>query len=234
MSCTACQLPPINCGTDSTPLWRRSPHGAIICNACGIYLRSKNSARPSKLYRSAPRTSPITSYYVVPAQRFVTTGDSLMIGCLASILGCQNCGTKTTPIWRRDENDLPACNACGLYLKSHGHPRPKEMWSSRIRRRTRDLPTDPVPPTDPAASPPSWGMSGHSRTDDASNATGPPRDGPYAACPESSRYLPPPLWGPSSNTLHRMLTDGGSGPPRSLSGVDSRPARLPSIQSLLQ
>lgn len=37
-----------NCGTKSTPLWRRCPAGTIICNACGLYLKARNFARPAK------------------------------------------------------------------------------------------------------------------------------------------------------------------------------------------
>lgn len=40
-----------NCGTTKTPLWRRSPAGEIICNACGLYYKSRNHMRPVGLKR---------------------------------------------------------------------------------------------------------------------------------------------------------------------------------------
>ncbi|EKG13498.1 Zinc finger GATA-type protein [Macrophomina phaseolina MS6] len=41
-----------NCGTTRTPLWRRSPTGEPICNACGLYLKARNQSRPSNLKRN--------------------------------------------------------------------------------------------------------------------------------------------------------------------------------------
>ncbi|CAM1508919.1 Fc.00g026580.m01.CDS01 [Cosmosporella sp. VM-42] len=36
-----------NCGTMRTPAWRKSPQGTTICNACGLYLKSRNISRPT-------------------------------------------------------------------------------------------------------------------------------------------------------------------------------------------
>ncbi|KAK8161215.1 hypothetical protein BKA80DRAFT_333184, partial [Phyllosticta citrichinensis] len=41
-----------NCGTTRTPLWRRSPTGEPICNACGLYLKARNQSRPSNMKRN--------------------------------------------------------------------------------------------------------------------------------------------------------------------------------------
>ena len=42
-----------NCGTTRTPLWRRSPAGETICNACGLYWKARNQSRPTNLKRNA-------------------------------------------------------------------------------------------------------------------------------------------------------------------------------------
>ncbi|OBR12386.1 GATA zinc finger [Colletotrichum higginsianum IMI 349063] len=53
-----------NCGTTRTPLWRRSPQGTTICNACGLYQKARNASRPTNLKKpphlvaAAPRTAP--------------------------------------------------------------------------------------------------------------------------------------------------------------------------------
>ncbi|CDO96338.1 unnamed protein product [Kluyveromyces dobzhanskii CBS 2104] len=50
---------------------------------------------------------------------------------------CKNCYTSTTPLWRRDEHGSVLCNACGLFLKLHGRPRPISLKTDVIKSRNR-------------------------------------------------------------------------------------------------
>ena len=56
-----------NCGTTRTPLWRRSPTGSTICNACGLYLKARNTSRPTNLKRPSTLLPKDTAS---PAPRF--------------------------------------------------------------------------------------------------------------------------------------------------------------------
>ena len=68
-----------------------------------------------------------------------TGGDlaSLPLARLSPTL-CTNCGTQHTSLWRRDAGGAPVCNACGLYYKLHGKPRPhswrRDVTTTRVRK----------------------------------------------------------------------------------------------------
>ncbi|RUP48031.1 hypothetical protein BC936DRAFT_145054 [Jimgerdemannia flammicorona] len=107
-----------NCGATSTPLWRRSANDELLCNACGLYLKLHNAPRPKSLKPHIVRKD--------------ARGEDEAIQPI-----CSNCGTTTTPLWRRDEDGAPLCNACGLYLKLHHEKRPMSMKTDIIKKRQR-------------------------------------------------------------------------------------------------
>ncbi|KAJ2755009.1 hypothetical protein IWQ56_006447, partial [Coemansia nantahalensis] len=108
-----------NCGVTSTPLWRRSVDDTLLCNACGLYYKLHHTHRPKSLRANAARKD----------------GDDD-----APKTFCKNCNTCKTPLWRRDEDGSPLCNACGLYYKLHNENRPISLKSDVIRKRQRHDP----------------------------------------------------------------------------------------------
>ncbi|KAF9313247.1 hypothetical protein BG003_005461 [Podila horticola] len=55
---------------------------------------------------------------------------------------CANCGQTQTPLWRKDSQGRPICNACGLYSRLHQRDRPITMRKAKIARRKRDWTQD--------------------------------------------------------------------------------------------
>ncbi|CAG8441918.1 6490_t:CDS:2 [Ambispora leptoticha] len=106
-----------NCGVTSTPLWRRSANDELLCNACGLYLKLHKMARPKTMKPHIVRKDAREDESTQPV--------------------CSNCGTMTTPLWRRDEEGQTLCNACGLYFKLHHEKRPLSMKTDVIKKRQR-------------------------------------------------------------------------------------------------
>lgn len=103
-----------NCGSISTPSWRRCPEGRnLLCNACGLYQKLHNRPRPLKIHEDG-------SVQVI--RNLNSTHFNV----------CQNCKTTDTPSWRRshDERNLLLCNACALYLKNHNSLKPPNFNSN--------------------------------------------------------------------------------------------------------
>lgn len=95
-----------NCGSISTPSWRRCPEGRnLLCNACGLYQKLHNRPRPLRIREDGS----------VQVIRNVNSSNRSV---------CHNCRTTETPIWRRSQSGHLLCNACALYLKNHNTSRP--------------------------------------------------------------------------------------------------------------
>ncbi|KAJ7197915.1 hypothetical protein GGX14DRAFT_667080, partial [Mycena pura] len=108
-----------NCGTTTTPVWRRDPQThAPLCNACGVYQSTHHTRRPQVLI-NAERADPDPP---PPG----TDGPE-----------CSHCGTRRASTWRRNKAGAQVCNACGVYERMNGKPRPVEFRSDKIRPREK-------------------------------------------------------------------------------------------------
>lgn len=71
------------------------------------------------------------------SKRSESLPSSAPVSINASENTCSNCGTTNTPLWRRNLDGNPLCNACGLFLKLHGKVRPLSLKTDVIKKRNR-------------------------------------------------------------------------------------------------
>ncbi|CAK7564074.1 MAG: Sodium- and chloride-dependent GABA transporter 1 [Sporothrix epigloea] len=94
--------------------------------AAGGHASGYSSVAPSR-----PSTPPLSSSNNDSTTNLQAQGDPSLPTT------CTNCFTQTTPLWRRNPEGQPLCNACGLFLKLHGVVRPLSLKTDVIKKRNR-------------------------------------------------------------------------------------------------
>ena len=91
---------------------------------------------PASMISSSPAPSSSSSSTMVmsPPIFFITPQPESVVKSNM----CTNCSTTNTSTWRKDSCGRSLCNACGLYQRVHGCPRPAEWGrNGTVMRRTR-------------------------------------------------------------------------------------------------
>ena len=89
------------------------------------------------LSESNPSSPPHNGFQSSMPSRPETPGGSKQGDQGGQATTCTNCYTQTTPLWRRNPEGQPLCNACGLFLKLHGVVRPLSLKTDVIKKRNR-------------------------------------------------------------------------------------------------
>lgn len=90
----------------------------------------KSAVRKKTKKASTPTTKASLPVNDKPKSKLKNSGNS-------APLQCTNCHTQTTPLWRRNPEGQPLCNACGLFLKLHGIVRPLCLKTDVVKKRQR-------------------------------------------------------------------------------------------------
>ena len=87
--------------------------------------------------RSSPNSPPESGFNSAAPSRPQSPGGTKGGESGGQPTTCTNCCTQTTPLWRRNPEGHPLCNACGLFLKLHGVVRPLSLKTDVIKKRNR-------------------------------------------------------------------------------------------------
>ncbi|CAG8012623.1 unnamed protein product [Penicillium nalgiovense] len=114
------------------------PRTASTPNAAALLRQSLNgSASGPPTNHPSPSTPPESGLSSAIPSRPGSPGASKNGDPNAGPTTCTNCFTQTTPLWRRNPEGQPLCNACGLFLKLHGVVRPLSLKTDVIKKRNR-------------------------------------------------------------------------------------------------
>lgn len=114
------------------------PRTASTPNAAAMLRQSLNgSASGPPTNHPSPSTPPESGISSAVPSRPGSPGGSKNGDPNAGPTTCTNCFTQTTPLWRRNPEGQPLCNACGLFLKLHGVVRPLSLKTDVIKKRNR-------------------------------------------------------------------------------------------------
>ncbi len=112
---------------------QKIPRISSTPNAVQLAQQQQMQIRP----QSSPNSPPESGYISVAPSRPGSPGGSKNGENNGVPTTCTNCFTQTTPLWRRNPEGHPLCNACGLFLKLHGVVRPLSLKTDVIKKRNR-------------------------------------------------------------------------------------------------
>ncbi|KAH7116810.1 hypothetical protein B0J11DRAFT_552776 [Dendryphion nanum] len=118
-----------NRGND--PRRQKIPRTSSTPNAAGL-LQGMHA-----LSQSSPNSPPESGFSSAAPSRPASPGGTKPGEQSGAPTTCTNCFTQTTPLWRRNPEGHPLCNACGLFLKLHGVVRPLSLKTDVIKKRNR-------------------------------------------------------------------------------------------------
>jgi len=115
------------------PRRQKIPRTTSTPNAVYLGQQAAMQSRP----QSSPNSPPESGFSSVAPSRPGSPGVSKAGENNGVPTTCTNCFTQTTPLWRRNPEGHPLCNACGLFLKLHGVVRPLSLKTDIIKKRNR-------------------------------------------------------------------------------------------------